>query len=310
MILTSTATHRIFIQHSKTWNCFSRIQNMCAGALDGINKFARQSGDPTQSLQHVQNHALTGKQDPRVVPDHGDGLPFVQANAIKDFAVADNFRMPDNLHVQPFVSLEDPGNGAQPGQNAVPSRTCIDPQQRAPEWKKFSGYANPCLIKSLPQVIQGCANLLYQYVQLSNSFAQSLYHMGRRLLHKFIIIQSLLFFGPLCLKFFQLFSQSLALRSNINFLLIDHKHLKIVRNADTGYAGKRLLGKFKAVKIGQSLDHAAVVIYQFAYMDPSMYLNWNFDPGFHPALRANIANVDNQLLKHRHLSFCLIIQPA
>src|SRR5215813_9779132 len=46
-----------------------------------------------------------------------------------------------------------------------------------------------CLSKSLTQVIQGCANLLYQHFQLSHSLPQSFHDFRRGLAEKLLVCE-------------------------------------------------------------------------------------------------------------------------
>src|SRR5262249_20357838 len=78
-----------------------------------------ESGDAAEPLQHVQNDALAAKQHAGVVPDYGDGLTAMQADSVKDLAVADDLGMPDHVRVQVLVDLQDAAHGAGSGKNAI-----------------------------------------------------------------------------------------------------------------------------------------------------------------------------------------------
>src|SRR5579859_646921 len=54
-----------------------------------------------------------------IVANHGNGLAFVQAHTIKDFAVANDFRVADGVLIQALIDLKNPGNRAHAGENTV-----------------------------------------------------------------------------------------------------------------------------------------------------------------------------------------------
>src|SRR5258708_22853196 len=119
MIVAASATDGIFIEHAQAGHGLARVKNACLRALDSIDKSASHGGNAAQALQDIQDHAFTGKQNARVVPDHGNRLAFVQPYAVKNFAMTGDFRVTDGLLVQPLVNFQNAGNGAHARQNAV-----------------------------------------------------------------------------------------------------------------------------------------------------------------------------------------------
>src|SRR4051794_22795773 len=103
MVLPSATADRIFVEHAQSRSGFARVENSSFGAMDCVNILARSGGNAAQPLKDVQNDALAGKQRPRVVPHHGNGLPFTQPDAIKDLAMADDFRVTDHIAVQMLI---------------------------------------------------------------------------------------------------------------------------------------------------------------------------------------------------------------
>src|SRR5579859_6140437 len=89
------------------------------GAGDGVDKLPGQGGDATHALQHVQDDALAGEDDARVVPHHGHLLSAVQAHAVKDFRMTGDLGVGDHGAVELGKDLEDAGDRAQPGQDAI-----------------------------------------------------------------------------------------------------------------------------------------------------------------------------------------------
>ncbi len=119
MVLAAAAADSIFIQYAQARSSFAGIQNPCFCSMDGVNIFACGGGDPAQPLQNVQDYPLTGKQRPRIVPHHGNGLPFMQPHAIKNFPMTDDFRVADHVAVKVLIDLQNAGDCAYASENAV-----------------------------------------------------------------------------------------------------------------------------------------------------------------------------------------------
>jgi hypothetical protein len=53
------------------------------------------------------------------MPHHGNGLPFMQPDAVKDFTMADDFRMADHVAVKVLIYFQDARSCAHARQNAI-----------------------------------------------------------------------------------------------------------------------------------------------------------------------------------------------
>ena len=84
VILTASASHRVFVNQTQPRRCLACIENPHPRALHRIHKLARSGGDSGHPLQKIQDHPLTRQNHARVVLDHGDLLPRVHPNPIKN----------------------------------------------------------------------------------------------------------------------------------------------------------------------------------------------------------------------------------
>ncbi len=107
MILSASATYRVFIQHAQSHHRLARVENLRASSAYRIHKSPRDRGNSAQSLQQVQDHAFAGEQRPRVMPDIRDDLALVQPNAIEDFRMSRNLRVSDDIGLEHRVYLKD-----------------------------------------------------------------------------------------------------------------------------------------------------------------------------------------------------------
>ena len=98
---------------------FARVENAGLGPAHGFDKLAREGGDAAHALQEVQDHALTGKKDARIVPDDGDRLVLVQAHAIENFRMAGHLIVRDDGTVERGEHVEDGWNHAHAGEHAI-----------------------------------------------------------------------------------------------------------------------------------------------------------------------------------------------
>jgi len=64
-------------------------------------------------LHDIQDHALAGKDDARIMNDHRNRLSLTQANAIEDFSVAGDFGMRGDGTVEHGENIQDAMNATQ-----------------------------------------------------------------------------------------------------------------------------------------------------------------------------------------------------
>ena len=91
MILPATAANSIFVEHAQTGHCLSVSRIRALVPETASDKFAGQGRDSAETLHEVQNHTLAGKNDTRIVADHGNRLTVMQADAIENFRMAGHF---------------------------------------------------------------------------------------------------------------------------------------------------------------------------------------------------------------------------
>jgi len=75
-----------------------------------------------QALEQVQDRALAGKNDARVVADDGNRAAGLEAHAVEDFGVNADVSAAlgaDGAGFQLREDIEDAGDGADPGENAI-----------------------------------------------------------------------------------------------------------------------------------------------------------------------------------------------
>ena len=119
MILSAAAAHRILVEHAQARRGFAGVENARLGAGNRVHKFARQGSDSAQPLQEVQNHALAGKNDARVVADHRNRLAVVQANAVENLRMAGDFVVRSDGSIEHRINIQNARHAADSGENAI-----------------------------------------------------------------------------------------------------------------------------------------------------------------------------------------------
>src|SRR5581483_5953689 len=74
VILSTAATHGIFVEWTQTGSGLPGIEDFCFGAGYGLNELSCQGSDSAQPLQKVENHPFAGQQHPSIMPNDCDGL--------------------------------------------------------------------------------------------------------------------------------------------------------------------------------------------------------------------------------------------
>ncbi len=123
MVLAAAAADGVFVEQTQAGHGLSGIEHAGAGACRFGDEFARKSGDAAHALQQVQDDALAGKDRGRIVADHGNGLAFAHADAVKDLRVADDLeataRFLPGAGAHGVEGVEDCGDRAEAGNGAV-----------------------------------------------------------------------------------------------------------------------------------------------------------------------------------------------
>src|SRR5581483_8669493 len=119
VVLPTSAADGVFVDPAKAGNGFARVQNAGLGAGDGIHKSACVRRHATHALQEIQYDALAGENHARIVPDHRNGLPFVQSNAIENLRVSRDFVVGSHGAIECGINIQNPACAADPRQNAI-----------------------------------------------------------------------------------------------------------------------------------------------------------------------------------------------
>src|SRR5579872_3648244 len=119
MILPATAADGKLIEHAQPRRGFSRIQNSRLGSGNGFYEFPRERSDPAEPLQQVEDHALAGKNHPRIVTDHSNRLTSVQPHPVENFGMTGDLVMRDYSAIECGIDVENTRNAAQAGKNAI-----------------------------------------------------------------------------------------------------------------------------------------------------------------------------------------------
>src|SRR6185437_15513843 len=119
MVLPAAAAHCVLVEDPQPGRGLPGVEDACPGPGNRIHEFASQGGDAAQPLQKVEDHALAGKHDARIVPQHRDGLAVVQAYSIENFRMAGNLIMRSHSSIQQRINVQDAGHAAQSRENAL-----------------------------------------------------------------------------------------------------------------------------------------------------------------------------------------------
>src|SRR5205814_5658903 len=119
VILASAATHRIFVQNTKSRRGFAGIENRSPGSRYSIHEFSRERCDPAQPLQEIQDHALAREHNARIVSDDRDLLSPMQPHAIENLRMAGDLVMRNYGAVEGSINIENPRNAPQPCEDAI-----------------------------------------------------------------------------------------------------------------------------------------------------------------------------------------------
>ncbi len=119
MIMAAATGHSVLIEDAQSGNSLARIQDYRLRSRDGVDIASSQGGDAAHALHDVQDHALAGKDDPRIMYDDCDRLSLAQANAVEDLGVAGHLRMRGHGAVEHGKHIEDAVNTTYAGEHAV-----------------------------------------------------------------------------------------------------------------------------------------------------------------------------------------------
>ena len=84
MILAAAATDGVLVEDAQAGRGLASIENTNARAGDGVDEFARDGGDAGHALEEIQNHALAGENDARVVANDRNLLAGIHTHAVED----------------------------------------------------------------------------------------------------------------------------------------------------------------------------------------------------------------------------------
>src|SRR6476620_2209823 len=114
VILSAAATHRVLVENTQAGHGLAGIEYAGFRSRDGVHKLSGERGDSAKALQKIQDYALTGKNDPRVVPDHGNRLAVMQSHPIEHFGMTRDLVVRGNGAVERGVHIENPRHAAYP----------------------------------------------------------------------------------------------------------------------------------------------------------------------------------------------------
>ncbi len=99
----------------------ARVEDAGVRSLNRVGVLARERGDAAQVLEQVENDALATEQHARVVANDGEHLAGVDADAVEDFRMADDFKAGLRLGalVEAGVDLKEARNGAEAGDDQL-----------------------------------------------------------------------------------------------------------------------------------------------------------------------------------------------
>ncbi len=119
MVLSPTAAHRVFIDDTEAGGGFASVEDACLGARHRFDELSRKGGNPAHSLQEIQNDALAGKKDARIVPDDRDRLALVQPHTIKNFGMRGDLVVRSDRAIKDSVDVEDARDHADASEDAI-----------------------------------------------------------------------------------------------------------------------------------------------------------------------------------------------
>ncbi len=119
VVLPAAAAHGVLVDHAQPGRGLARIEDARLRARDCFHELASQGRNPAHALQKIKNHALAGKNHPRIMADHRDGLSLVQPNAIENLRMRSDFIVRRDSPIERGVHIENARHAADPGQNAI-----------------------------------------------------------------------------------------------------------------------------------------------------------------------------------------------
>jgi len=78
-----------------------------------------ESRDAAHALQKIEDDALTGKNDARIVANYGYGLSFVQAHPVENLRVRGDFVVGGHSSVEGGVHIENARHTTDSGEDAI-----------------------------------------------------------------------------------------------------------------------------------------------------------------------------------------------
>jgi hypothetical protein len=92
VIGAAAAKDGVFLKGAQAGDGLARVEDAGVRALNGVGELARERGDAADVLQQVEDDALATEQDARVVANDGQHLAGMDAHAVEDFRMADDFK--------------------------------------------------------------------------------------------------------------------------------------------------------------------------------------------------------------------------